>query len=152
MEESVLHIELLNWPVAGDSNREHRANGGRFHNRAGSLIVVDFKMLSETSEDTTTLVVIKGPVGTKLVREDPLAGDDVGATGSGDKLQGPITNQGHVLVLHSRAPIGVDKRSMYRGSVAAGGAAVARGIAGDSGATHGTTSVGVAAHGVAGDA
>jgi hypothetical protein len=30
----------------------------------------------------------------KLVREDPLAADDVGATGSGDMLPGPIAHQG----------------------------------------------------------
>jgi hypothetical protein len=48
MEEGVLHIELLNWPVVGDNNSEHRVNGGRFHNRAESLIVVDPRALSET--------------------------------------------------------------------------------------------------------
>jgi hypothetical protein len=41
VEEDVLHIELLNGPVAGDSNNEHRVNGGWFHNRAESLIVVE---------------------------------------------------------------------------------------------------------------
>jgi hypothetical protein len=40
VEEGVLHIKLLNWLVAGDSSSKHRANGGRFHNRAESLIVV----------------------------------------------------------------------------------------------------------------
>jgi hypothetical protein len=51
----------------------------------------------------------------KLVHEDPLAGDDVGATGLVDKLPGPIAHQGPVLILHSRAPIGVGKRNTYRG-------------------------------------
>jgi hypothetical protein len=32
MEEDILHIELLNWPVVEDINSEHHANGGRFHN------------------------------------------------------------------------------------------------------------------------
>jgi hypothetical protein len=32
MEEGILHIKLLNCPVTGDSNSEHRANSGRFHN------------------------------------------------------------------------------------------------------------------------
>jgi hypothetical protein len=92
VEEDVFHIELLNWPVAGDSNSEHRANGGQFHDRAESLVVVDPGALSETPENPSSPVAIKGPVGTKLVREDPLAGDDVGATGSGDKLPGPIAH------------------------------------------------------------
>jgi hypothetical protein len=37
VEEGVLHIELLNLPVAGDSKSEHHANGGRFHNQVESL-------------------------------------------------------------------------------------------------------------------
>jgi hypothetical protein len=115
MEEGVLHIELLNWPVAEDSNSDHRANGGRFHNRAKSHIVVDPGALCETPEDPASLVAIKGPVGVKLVREDPLAGDDVRAMGPGNKLPIPIAHQGLVLILHSRAPIGVSKRSTYRG-------------------------------------
>jgi hypothetical protein len=115
VEEGILHIELLNWSVAGDSNSEHRANGGQFHNRAENLVVVDPGALSETPDDPASLVAINGPVDTKLVWETPLAGDDVGATGSRDKLPGPIAHQGPVLVLHSRAPIGVNKRSTYRG-------------------------------------
>jgi hypothetical protein len=61
------------------------------------------------------LVAIKGPVGTKLVRENPLAGDDIVSTGSGDKLPCPIAYQGLVLILHSHTSIGVDKCSMHRG-------------------------------------
>jgi hypothetical protein len=103
IEEGVLHIELLNWPVVGDSNSEHRANGGQFNNWAKSLIVVDPKALSETPEDLASHVAINGSIGVKLVYEDPLAGDDVGATGTGDKLPGPIAHQGPILILHSHA-------------------------------------------------
>jgi hypothetical protein len=49
-------------------------------------------VLSESLEDPASLVAIKGSVGAKLVREDPLVGDDVGATGPGDKLIGPIAH------------------------------------------------------------
>jgi hypothetical protein len=48
MEEDILHIELLNQPVMGDSSGEHHAHSGRFHNRVESLIVVDSGALSET--------------------------------------------------------------------------------------------------------
>jgi hypothetical protein len=71
--------------------------------------------LSETPEDSARIVAIKEPIGTKLVREDLLVDDNVGATGPGDKLPGLIAHQGPVLVLHSHAPIGVDKRNMYKG-------------------------------------
>jgi hypothetical protein len=79
MEKDILHIELLNQLVMGDSSGEHRAHDGRFHNRAESLIVVDSGTLSETPKDPASLVAIKGSVSAKLVREDPFAGDDVGA-------------------------------------------------------------------------
>jgi hypothetical protein len=111
MEESILHIELLNGPVMGDSSGEHRANGGRFHNRAESLIVVDSGALSETSKDPASLVAIEGPISAELVREDPFAGDDVGALRSWNKVPDPIAHQGPVLVLHSRTPIGIDEGS-----------------------------------------
>jgi hypothetical protein len=115
MEEDILHIELLNWPITGDNNCEHRVNGGWFHNWSKSLVLVDLEALSETPENPVSLVAIKGPVDMKLMREDPLANDDVGATWPGDKLQGPIAHQGPVLVIHSRTLIGVGKRSKYRG-------------------------------------
>jgi hypothetical protein len=115
VEEDVLHIELLNGPVTGDSSSEHHANDGWFHNRAESLIVVDPGVLSGTPKDPASLVAIEGPVGMKLVSENPLASDDVGATRPGDKLPGPIAYQGPILVLHSRMPIGVRKRSTDKG-------------------------------------
>jgi hypothetical protein len=111
MEEGILHIELLNRPIMGDSCGEHRANGGQFHNRAESLVIVDSGTLSETSKDPTRLLAIKGPVSAKLVREDPFASDDVGALRSWNKVPCPITHQGPVLILHSRAPIGIGEGS-----------------------------------------
>jgi hypothetical protein len=79
MEESILHIELLNRPVMGDSSDEHRVHDSRFHNWAKSLIVVDSGALSETPKDPASLVAIKGSVSAELVREDPFADDDIGA-------------------------------------------------------------------------
>jgi hypothetical protein len=115
MEEGIFHVELLNGPVAGDNSGEHRANSGRFHNRAESLTVVDSGALSETPKDLTGLVAIKGPVSTELVREDPLAGDNTGALRSGNQLPCPIADQGSVLFLHSRTSIGIGKRNTSEG-------------------------------------
>jgi hypothetical protein len=115
MEEGIFHVELLNGPVTGDNSGEHRANSGRFYNRDESLIVVDSRALSETPKDPTGPVAIKGPVNTELVREDPLAGDNIGALRSGNQLSGPIANQGSVLFFHSRTPMGIGKRSTSEG-------------------------------------
>jgi hypothetical protein len=97
----IFHVELVNGPVTGDSSGEHRVNSGQFYNRAEGLIVVDSGVLSETLKDPTYLIAIKGPVSTELVREDPLTGD--------------IADQCSVLFLHSRTPMGIDKRSMSEG-------------------------------------
>jgi hypothetical protein len=111
MEEGILHIELLNRPVMGDNSGEHRAYGGWFHNRAKSLIVVDSGALNETSKDLVSLVAIEGPVSAELVREDLFVDDDVGALRSWNKVPGPITHQGPVLILHSHASIGIGEGS-----------------------------------------
>jgi hypothetical protein len=64
-----------------------------------------------TPKDPASLVAIKGPVSAKLVREDPLASDDVGALRSWNNVLGPITHQGPILILHSCAPIGIGEGS-----------------------------------------
>jgi hypothetical protein len=92
VKESIFDVELLNGPGLGDSSSEHRANSGRFYNQAEGLVVVDSGALSETPKDPTGFVAIKGPVSTELVREYPLAGDNVGAMRSGNQLPGPIAD------------------------------------------------------------
>jgi hypothetical protein len=92
MEEGILHIELLNRPVMGDSSGEHRAHGGRFQNWVESLVVVNSGALSETPKDPASLVAIESPVSAELVHEDPFASDDVGALRSWNKVPGPITH------------------------------------------------------------
>jgi hypothetical protein len=115
VEEGILHIELLNGPVMGDSTGEHHANGGQFHNWAESFIIVDSGALSETLKDPASLVAIKGTVSAELVHEDPLAGDGVGSLRPGNKLPGPIAHQGPILILHSCTPIGIGECSIGRG-------------------------------------
>jgi hypothetical protein len=109
MEEGIFYVELLNGSGTRDSSSEQHANSGRFYNRAEGLIVVDSGALSETPKDPTGLLAIKGPVSPELVREDPFAGDNVGALRSGNQLLGPIADQGSVLFLYSRTPMGIDK-------------------------------------------
>jgi hypothetical protein len=111
VEEGIFHVELLNGPGMGDSSGEHPANSGRFHNRAEGLVVVDPGALSETPKYPTGLVAINGPVSTELVRENPLADDNVGTLRSGNQLPGPIADQGSILFLHSHTPMGIGKRS-----------------------------------------
>jgi hypothetical protein len=115
VEEGIFHVELLNGPVTGDNSGEHRANNCRFYNRAESLLVVDSGALSETLKDPTGLIAIKGPVSTELVREDPLASDNVVALRSGNQLPSPIADQTSILFLHSRTSIGIGKHNTSGG-------------------------------------
>jgi hypothetical protein len=115
MEEGIFHVELLNGLVTGDSSGKHRANSGRFYIRAENLVVVNSGALSETPKDPTGLVAIKGPVSTELVREEPLAGDNVGALRSRNQLLGPIADQGSVLFFRNRTPMEIGKGSMSGG-------------------------------------
>jgi hypothetical protein len=115
VEEDIFYVELLNGPGTGDSSSEHHANSGQFYNWAEGLVVVNSGALSETPMDPTGLVAIKGSVSTKLVREDPLDGDNVGDLRSGNQLPCPIADQGPVFILHSRTPMWISKRSMSGG-------------------------------------
>jgi hypothetical protein len=102
VQEDVLHIKLLNRSCARCGESKHRANGGWFHNRAESLVVVHPGALSESLKNPASLVAVESSIGEELVREDSLADDDVGATGPGNKFPCPIAHQGPIL-LHSRA-------------------------------------------------
>jgi hypothetical protein len=115
VEEGVLHIELLDRPFTGGSNGEHRADGGQLYNRAESLIIVNPGVLCETLEDLASLVPIERSIREELVRDDSLAGDDVGAIGPEKKFSCPISHQGPVLLLHSCAPIWISKGGTDRG-------------------------------------
>jgi hypothetical protein len=96
--------------------RRERAPCGRwrFHNRAESLIVVQPGALSEAPKNPASLVAVESPIGEELVCEDPPAGDDVVATGPGNKFSCPIAHQGPIL-LHRRAPVRIDKGGADRG-------------------------------------
>jgi hypothetical protein len=56
MQKHVLYIELMNEPGAGESQGEHRADGGRLDHRAEGLMVVDAGPLGETAKNPASLV------------------------------------------------------------------------------------------------
>jgi hypothetical protein len=112
VEEDVLHVKLLNRPFAEDSNGEYRADGGQLHNWAASLI--NPRALRETPQDPTSLVLIECSIGELLMCEDPLVGDDVGATGPGKEFSCLIAHQGPIL-LHSCMLVRIGKGGADRG-------------------------------------
>jgi hypothetical protein len=109
VQEGVLDVELVNWPGASKGQREHRAAGGRLHNRAEGLIVVDSGALSEAPKNPASLVPLQGTIGPPLVRPDPLAGEDVGAERTGHQIPRLVGDERRVLLLHRPTPVGVQQ-------------------------------------------
>ena len=72
VKKGVLHVPLVNRPGTGCGDAEYRSYGGRFDNRAESLVVVDALALGEASDNPASLVASEGPIGMELVPEDPL--------------------------------------------------------------------------------
>ena len=88
----------MHGPGASESQGEHRADGGRLHHRAESVVVVDPRVLSEAPENPTSLVPLKGTISPPLVSPDPLAGDDVSAGWTGHQIPGLVGEERHVLL------------------------------------------------------
>ena len=72
MGESVLDIQLMNWPVMGDGNAEHNADRGRLDDGTEGLVVFNARLLRESMDHPSCLVPGESTVNTKLVFEDPL--------------------------------------------------------------------------------
>jgi len=97
----------MHGPGASESQGEHRADGGRLHHRAESLVVVDPRALSEAPKNPTSLVPLKRTISPPLVSLDPLAGDDVSARWMGHQILGLVGEESRVLLFHRTAPMRV---------------------------------------------
>ncbi len=75
----------------------------RLDHQAEDLIVVDVGSLGEAVKNPASLVPFQGAVRIKLVLENPLAGDDVGANGTRDKIPGVAGDQGSKFFFHGAA-------------------------------------------------
>jgi hypothetical protein len=112
MEEGILNVELVSWPLAGESQREHRADCGRLDDETGGFGKVNARTLGETTKDPTSLVAFQRTIDVKLVLEDPLARDSVGMSGARNQVPSLVLEKRCMLFLHSSPPIGIDKGTM----------------------------------------
>jgi hypothetical protein len=78
-------------------------------------IVVDVVSLVEATKNPASLVSFQGAVEIKLVLENPLAGDDVGANGARDKIICVVGDQGSKFFFHGMVPIRIDKGGVDEG-------------------------------------
>jgi hypothetical protein len=79
IKKGIFDIELMYWPLLGDSERKNDMNGGGFYYGAKSLVKIDAGLLGETSDHPASFMASKRAIRIMLVAEDPFAGDDVGA-------------------------------------------------------------------------
>lgn len=94
MEKCVLDVQLMNRPVAGDRKAENSVDGSRLDDGAESFVEVDAGTLGKAAKHPAGLVPVEGAVGLELVLEEPLAGDDVGATWTRNKIPGAVGEEG----------------------------------------------------------
>lgn len=99
MEEGILHVKQVDRPGACSSKAKDDADRGRLDDGAERLIVVDAVALGEAVNHPTCLVVGKGTVRVEFVFENPLARHNVGAEGTRDEAQVPLS----MSALHSSA-------------------------------------------------
>jgi hypothetical protein len=109
VQEHIRQIELMNRLGAGDGSGEHGADRGRLDHQAEGLIVIDVGSLGEAVKNPTSLVPFQGAVRIKLMLENPLAGDDVGANGTRDKIPDVAGDQDSKFFFHAAASIWIDE-------------------------------------------
>uniref|UniRef100_A0A0A9A781 Uncharacterized protein n=1 Tax=Arundo donax TaxID=35708 RepID=A0A0A9A781_ARUDO len=107
VKKGVLHVQLSNRPGTGSGDAQNSSNSRWFDHRAEGLVIVDAVLLGEAADHPARLMASKSTIGVVLMLEDPLSGNDVGASGPRDKAPGAIVDQCLVLVSHGRPPVGV---------------------------------------------
>uniref|UniRef100_J3N9D8 Uncharacterized protein n=1 Tax=Oryza brachyantha TaxID=4533 RepID=J3N9D8_ORYBR len=100
VEESILDVELVDGPVAGDGEAEDDSDDCRLDDGTKSLVVVDAELLQVSANHPTHLEPSKGAICMKLEFENPFASDDINLRET--RNQGPcvVVNQHLVFVMH----------------------------------------------------
>ena len=109
MQESIGHVELVNWPGARDIKLENSVNCARFDNRGEGDREVHAGALAETAHHPSRLVAHKITIRTSLVAENPLANDNIGTGRPRDKLPRTVALQGIELFTHRSKPVQIPK-------------------------------------------
>jgi hypothetical protein len=109
VKECVLHVQLVDGPLARGRDAEDDPNGGRLDDGAEGLVVIDALALGEAADHPTSLVASQGAIGVELMPEDPFAGDHVGTGWTGNEAPGVGFDKRLVLFSHSLTPLGVCK-------------------------------------------
>jgi hypothetical protein len=104
MEESILHIKLVNWLGARQSQSENHPDCGWLDNWSERFIIVNARLLCEAAKDPTSFVAVKRAIRLELVMKNPLASDEVDTRRARHQGPGVIVLQSVKLGLHSLTP------------------------------------------------
>jgi hypothetical protein len=109
MEEGILDVKLMDWPVLGVSKGEHCADCSRFDNRTESFVVVDAGPLSEAADDPTCIVSVQRAISMKFMFENPLAGDNISLGGARNKIPSVVRHESSIFFFHGMTPERISK-------------------------------------------
>jgi hypothetical protein len=79
MEENILHIEPVNRPGAGQSQRENHPDGGWLDNWTECFIIINSRTLCEAPKNPAGFIAIKRAICLKFMTKNPLVGDEIDA-------------------------------------------------------------------------
>ena len=109
MEESILHVELMDRPVPRVCQGEDSANGGWFDDRDEGLVVINTEALCKSAKDPTSLVSFQGTISMKLVFENPFSSDHIGLGRARDKIPSVVVQEGSEFFFHGLTPVRISK-------------------------------------------
>ena len=115
VQEGVGDIQLMHMPDSRDRQLKHGADRARFHKWSESVGEVYARALPKSTNHPSSLVALKRTIRAGLVVEHPLASDDIGMTGSRNKMPRAVALQGVKLFLHRYEPVEIPKGSASRG-------------------------------------
>jgi hypothetical protein len=109
MEESVLHVKLMNGPIPGVSQGEDIADSCRFDNRAECFVIVNTGALSKSAKNPTNFVPVERTISVKLVSENPFAGDHICLRRTLKKVPSMVVVKGSTFFFHGLTPVWVSQ-------------------------------------------
>jgi hypothetical protein len=92
-----------------ESKGQDGANCCGLHNGAESLIIINVGTLCEPTKNPAGLLTLECPISLEVVLEDPLAGDNIGATGAQNQVPSAVGHESGILFLHSCLPLRISE-------------------------------------------
>ena len=114
VQESVLHIQLVNGPRRGNGKTKNHTNCAGLNDRRESFVEVNAGLLRVTAANPTSFVARKRPVGVEFVPKNPLAGNNISTGWACNKRPCVFLQKSVILLLHCVEPVWVKKSGFVR--------------------------------------